>query len=316
MYPGAATVAAVLGGGWLGERNARDPGRARLRGAEVAAVTGTVGAWLTAATAWGPLAGPHHLMTLAYLAGAGGGYWWLRRHEAVRAARARRDEAAAWREQKTAWHRLAPLLRLHGSHLLEYDETLLGDTMLIDTRGTGKRASQVNAREVAERLGELEMIPAGRIDVEPDRIPGRLRITIRRRDPWQHALAHPAVDPGSPYAKYVEFPASCRKPLVIGGDPETGAPFPLVLWDEDEGGKVVFVGAKKGCGKSCPALVHQRAGHRLHRCPPDPDQPVQGPRGPPLGAAGDRERPRHGRDADPAGPADPAVGADRDRGPL
>ena len=71
MYPGAATVAAVLGGGWLGERNARDPGRARMRGAEVAAVTGTVGAWLTAATAWGPLAGPHHLMTLAYLAGAG-----------------------------------------------------------------------------------------------------------------------------------------------------------------------------------------------------------------------------------------------------
>ena len=118
VYPGAATVAAVLGGGWLGERNARDPGRARLRGAEVAAVTGTAGAWLTAATAWGPLAGPHHLMTLAYLAGAGGGYWWLRRHEAVRAARARRDEAAAWREQKASWHRLAPLLGLHGSHLL------------------------------------------------------------------------------------------------------------------------------------------------------------------------------------------------------
>ena len=250
MYPGAATVAAVLGGGWLGERNTRDPGRARMRGAEVAAVTGTVGAWLTAAAAWGPLAGPDHLMTLAYLAGAGGGYWWLRRHEAVRAARARRDEAAAWREQKAAWHRLAPLLRLHGSHLLEYDETLLGDTMLIDTRGTGKRASQVNAREVAERLGELEMIPVGRIDVEPDRIPGRLRISVRRNDPWKHALAHPVIDPGSSYAKYVEDPASCRKPLVIGGDPETGAPLPLTLWDEDEGDKVVFVGAKKGSGKS------------------------------------------------------------------
>ena len=249
-WPGAATVAAVLGGGWLGERNSRDPGRARLRGAEVAAVTGTVGAWVTAATAWGPLAGPDHLMTLTYLAGTGGGYWWLRRHEAVREARARRDEAAAWREQKTAWHRLAPLLGLHGSHLLEYDETLLGDTMLIDTRGTGKRASQVNAREVAERLGELEMIPVGRIDVEPDRIPGRLRITVRRNDPWKRALAHPVIDPGSSYAKYVEDPASCRKPLVIGGDPETGAPLPLTLWDEDEGGKVVFVGAKKGSGKS------------------------------------------------------------------
>ena len=37
---------------------------------------------------------------------------------------------------------------------------------------------------------------------------------------------------------------------MIGGDPETGAPLPLTLWDEDEGGKVVFVGAKKGSGKS------------------------------------------------------------------
>ena len=250
VYPGAATVAAVLGGGWLGERNARDPGRARLRGAEVAAVTGTVGAWLTAATAWGPLAGPDHLMSLACLAGAGGGYWWLRRHEAVRAARARRDEAAAWRERKAAWHRLAPLLGLHGSHLLEYSQTLLGDTMLIDTRGTGKRASQFRARDIAERLGELEMIPAGRIDAGTDPIPGRLRITVRRNDPWQHPLAHPAIDPGSPYARYAGDPATSRKPLVIGGDPETGAPLPLTLWDEDEGGKVIMIAAKKGSGKT------------------------------------------------------------------
>ena len=250
VYPGAATVAAVLGGGWLGDRNARDYGRARLRGAEVAAATGAVGAWVTGATVWGPLAGPDHLMSLAYLAGAAGGYWWLRGHHAVRAARARRDEAAAWREQKTAWHRLAPLLGLHGSHLLEYDETLLGDTMLIDTRGTGKRASQFRARDIAERLGELEMIPAGRIDVETDRIPGRLRISVRRNDPWQHALTHPAIDPASPYARYVEDPATCRKPLGIGGDPETGEPLRLTLWDEDEGAKVVLVVAKKGSGKS------------------------------------------------------------------
>ena len=250
MYPGAATVAAVLGGGWLGERNARDGGQARMRGAEVAGVAGAVGAWVTGATVWGPLAGPDHLMTLVYLAGAVGGYWWLRRHEAVRAARARRDDAAAWREQKAAWHRLAPLLGLHGSHLLESSETLLGDTTLIDTRGTGKRASQVNAREVAERLGELEMIPAGRIDVATDRIPGRLRITVRRNDPWQHALSHPVIDPDSSYAKYIEDPATCRKPLVIGGDPETGAPLPLTLWDEDEGAKVIMVAAKKGSGKT------------------------------------------------------------------
>jgi hypothetical protein len=248
--PAVAAAVAALGGGWLGDRRARDPGRARLRGAEVAAVTATIGGWVAAATAWGPLAGPDHLMTLAYLAGTGGGYWWLRRHEAVKAARARRDAAAAWTQRKTEWHRLAPQLGLRGSHLLEHHDTLLGDTMLVDVRGTGKRASQVSARDVAERLGELEMIPIGRIDVETDRIPGRIRITRRTRDPWKHALTHPAVDPGSPYARYLEDPASIRKPVMIGGDPETGAPFRLTLWDEDEGGKVILIAAKKGSGKT------------------------------------------------------------------
>jgi hypothetical protein len=248
--PAVAAAVAALGGGWLGDRRARDPERARLRGAEVAAVTGAVGGWVTAATAWGPLAGPDHLMTLAYLAGTGGGYWWLRRHDAVRAARARRDAAAAWTQRKTDWHRLAPLLGLRGSHLLEHEDTLLGDTMLIDVRGTGKRASQVSGRDVAERLGELEMIPIGRIDVDTDRIPGRIRITRRTRDPWKHALTHPALDPDSPYARYLEDPATIRKPVMIGGDPETGAPFCLPVWDADEGGKVIVVVAKKGSGKT------------------------------------------------------------------
>ena len=250
VYPGAATAAAMLGGGWLGDRNSHGSEHPRIRGAEVALATGTVGAWVTAATVWGPLAGPDHLMTIAYGLGAAAGYWWLRGHHAVRAARDRRDEAAAWREQKTAWHRLAVRLGLHGSHLLTYDQTLLGDTMLIDTRGTGKRASQFSARELAERLGEIEMIPAGRIDVEPDRIPGRLRISVRRNDPWQRPLTHPVIDPASPFARYVETPASCRKPIVIGGDPETGGPLALPLWDQDEGAKVIGVFAKKGSGKS------------------------------------------------------------------
>src|SRR5260370_14265062 len=40
VYPGAPTAAAVLGGGWLREHHARHPDRARMRGAEVATVTG------------------------------------------------------------------------------------------------------------------------------------------------------------------------------------------------------------------------------------------------------------------------------------
>src|ERR1700733_14192128 len=74
MYPGAATAAVALGAGWKADRNSHGSEHPRLRGAEVAVVTGTVGTWLTAAAAWGPLAGPDHLMSLVYAAGSAGGY--------------------------------------------------------------------------------------------------------------------------------------------------------------------------------------------------------------------------------------------------
>jgi len=250
LYAGAAAAVTTGAAGWLGEHRSKNTRHKRMGGAEVAAATGAVGAWATAATAFGPLAGPDHLLSLAYAAGCGAGYWWLRRHEAIRAARARRQAAAEWEAKKATWHRLAPLLGLHGSHLLEHEDTLLGDTLLIDTRGTGKRASQISARDVAERLGEIEMIPIGRIDVTTDRIPGRLRITVRRKDPWAQPLTHPAIDRASPFARHVPEPATCRTPLVIGADPETGQPLTLTVWDADEGGKVILVAAKKGSGKT------------------------------------------------------------------
>jgi hypothetical protein len=250
FYAGVVAALATAVAGWMGEHRSRNAEHKRLAGIEVAAVTAATGVWVTAGTQLGPLAGPDHLLSVLYLAATGGGYWWLRRHDAVQAARQRRDEAAAWEARKTDWHRLAPLLGLNGSHLLACNDTLLGDEMLIDTRGTGKRASQISGRDVAERLGEIEMIPTGRIDVSTDRLPGRLRISVRRKDPWAQALTHPAVDPSSPFARYVEEPASIRKPLVIGADPETGEPLTLTLWDEDEGGKVIGIFAKKGSGKS------------------------------------------------------------------
>jgi hypothetical protein len=250
FYAGVVAALATVAAGWMGERRSRNAEHPRLAGIEVAAVTAVTGAWVTAGTELGPLAGPDHLLSVLYLAATGGGYWWLRRHDAVQAARQRRDEAAAWEARKTDWHRLAPLLGLNGSHLLKDGETLLGEEMLIDTRGTGKRASQISGRDVAERLGELEMIPAGRIDVTTDRIPGRLWIRVRRKNPWENAMTHPIIDPSSPFARYVEEPGSIRKPLVIGGDPETGEPLRLTLWDEDEGGKVIGIFAKKGSGKT------------------------------------------------------------------
>jgi hypothetical protein len=255
VFPGAAALAAAGIAYGIGESHARgaDEEHPRLRGAELAAATGVTGAWVTAATISGPLAGPDHLLSIAYALGAGGGYWWLRAHEAVRAARARRDaaarDAAQWAARRAWWHRLAPRLGLHGSHLLALDQTLLGDTMLIDTRGTGKRASQLAGRDLAERIGEIEMIPVGRIDVTTDRIPGRLRISIRRVDPWAQPVRHPATVADSPYAKYVPVPATIREPLVIGVDPETGRPLQVPLWDA-KGGKVILIAGKKDAGKT------------------------------------------------------------------
>ena len=46
-----------------------------------------------------------------------GGYGWLRPHEAVRAARQRRDEAAAELADKTRWHQILPRIGLGGWHV-------------------------------------------------------------------------------------------------------------------------------------------------------------------------------------------------------
>jgi hypothetical protein len=251
LYVAALTVAATGAAYGIGERRrAKNPKHKRLRGTEVAAVTAAAGAWLTAAAAAGPLAGPWHLLSLIYLTAAVGGYWWLRRHEAVQAARERRDAAARWVERKTWWHRLAPQLGLQGSHLLKCEPTRLGEAMVIDARSVHGRTSTLQFDAISEKLAEIEDKPLGRIDVYfKDSLPGRIHINIRREDPWVHPVTHPVLDPGSRDAHLVATPTTCHKPLVIGMDPETGAALPLPLWDEI-GGKVILVAGTKGAGKT------------------------------------------------------------------
>jgi hypothetical protein len=248
LFPGAVAIAAVGVAYGLGERRSESE-HPRLAGAELAAATGAVGAWVTAGTVLGPLAGPDHLMSITFAVASAFGYWWLRGHEAVRAARARRDAAAEWTARKAEFHRLAERIGLRGAHLLAWDETYLGEAMLIDTRGTGRRASQLSGRDVAERIAEIEMIPVGRVDVTTERIAGRLRISIRRGEPWADPIGHPLLTPSSKFAKHVPYPATIREPLTVGIDPETGAPLPITLWDE-EGGKVVLIVGKKAAGKT------------------------------------------------------------------
>jgi hypothetical protein len=270
LYPGAAAVAATGLAFGLGEARARDGERKRLRGAELAAATAVTGAWVTAADVMGPLAGRYHLLSIAYALGAAAGYWWLRRHEAVKAARAARDEHARWIERKAGWHRRAHALGLNGSHLLHWQETrldentLLGERMLVDTRGTGKRASALaSGTGLAELIAEHEMLPRGRVDVTPDRMAGRMWITIRRADPWAKPIPHPLTVKDSPWAKYVPYPATIREPVTIGIDPETGKPLQVRLWDK-KGGKVVLVAGKKDAGKTV-LLNNLRAG--ITACP-------------------------------------------------
>jgi hypothetical protein len=282
LYPGAATVAAAGLAFGLGEARARKPERIRvpgtkqeqvrkrIRGAELAAATAATGAWVTAAVVMGPLAGPDHLLSVIYLLGAITGYWWLRRHEAVRAAREARDDAARWVERKAGWHCLsAHLPGLQGSHLLAEEETLLGETRLIDTIGTGHLASQLSYAAIAERLAEIDQVPMGRIDVAPDpQMAGKVWVTTRRKDPWAEPLWHPAAsgacDPQAPFAGLMDpAQAMIREPLVLGADPETGAPLELPLWDSN-GAKVVLIAASPGAGKS---MLLDTLTERITACP-------------------------------------------------
>jgi hypothetical protein len=172
-------------------------------------------------------------------------------------ARAKREAeqlaAALDIARKTAWHQLAAMVGLRGSHLLAYEQTYLGDRRLIDTRGTAKRASSLAVPALAEHIAEIEGLPKGRVGVYPDRLAGRLWIEVRRIDPWRKPVMHPAasgqLDPAAPFADYVPGRSTIRDPLAIGIDPETGSPLTVTLY-AGGGAKVISITAKKEGGKT------------------------------------------------------------------
>jgi hypothetical protein len=264
-FTGAAALAAAGTAFGLGERHQGGP-HSRLRGAELAALAGGVGAWATAATMWGPLAGPAHLLTLVYVTGCAAGYWWLRTHEAIRSARDRRTaaaaEAAQWLARRAEWHRLAARTGLQGSHLIQKPERTQnsnGETWLIDTYSTGRLASQIDCRQLDQRLAGERGDRINRVEVTADpEWPYRLRILFREDDPWKggspdafiwHPWASGGYDPSAPFADLVPPGATIRDPVVIGADPELGTPLQVPLWDGN-GAKRVLVIAASGQGKS------------------------------------------------------------------
>jgi hypothetical protein len=253
-YAAAAAAAAC----WLTwHRHERTSPHPRLLPTEAALVAAAIGGWIAAAVTWRPLGWPGHLLTWIYLVGSIGGYAWLRRHEAVRAARQRREDAAAWAARKADWHRVAHLIGLGDFHLQQATPTLLGEELLLTSAPGSDLASRIarNGDAIAEKYAHLEGLPYGRVDISTTEFPGQLVIGIRRVDPSVKGIVHhplttpwPSAEP-SPYAGWFPAAATIRDPVPVGIIPETGQPMTVTLFDEI-GGKAIGVHGATGSGKS------------------------------------------------------------------
>jgi len=259
---GTATVITWLAWAWRNRRAAKadnagpDGQEPQLRGlflpTEAALVAAAWGGWVTVAVVFGPTARPDRWPTLVYLTGAAGGYWSLRRHEAVRAARTRRDAAAAWTARKAEWHRIAHRIGLGDFHLQEITRTHLGEELLLTSAPGSELATRIaaNSRPYVEKYAHLRGLPYGRVDIRLTDYPGQLVIEVREQDPSVDGpVIHPALDAASPYAAWFPGQRSIRQPIPIGVIPETGEPMELILFDE-EGGKAVGVFSITGGGKT------------------------------------------------------------------
>ena len=224
---------------------------------EAALVAAAWAGWVTAAVAFGPTARPDRWPTLLYLAGTACGYWWLRKHEAVRAARQRRDDLAADIADKTAWHQILPRIGLDGWHLQWRRTTNLGEERLITTSPANALATRIAASSgaIAEKLAHVLGLPYGRIDFTTTEFPGELIIGIRRVDlAVRDAAYHPMTTPWpeaepSPFADWFGETASIRDRIIWGFCPEDGSPLDLTLFSAIGGRAVGVIGAT-GSGKS------------------------------------------------------------------
>ncbi|WP_344747117.1 hypothetical protein [Streptosporangium vulgare] len=174
-----------------------------------AAATVAAGSWMTAAAEWGVIAGPYGLMGWLGAAVYGLTYWAYRQDPKIL-------EALAQEQARADWHHKAGLYGLGGSHLLEWRETRLGEQMVINTRGTGRLASELVGGRLEELIAEEEMLPKTRVKTRVGSIAGRLSISIRYKNPWAEALPHPLLDP-TPEIPLPDV-ADGREPRIIGMD--------------------------------------------------------------------------------------------------
>ena len=224
---------------------------------EAALVAAAWAGWVTAAVAFGPTARPGRWPTVLYLAGAAGGYWWLRRHEAVRAARQRRDDLAADLADKKLWHQILPRAGLDGWHVQWRRDTNLGEERLITTSPENALATRIAGASngIAEKLAHILGLPYGRIDITTTEFPGELIIGIRTvdlsvRDAAYHPMTTPWPEPEpSPFADWFPETASIRDHAIWGFSSEDGSPLTLTLFSQI-GGRAVGAIGTTGSGKS------------------------------------------------------------------
>lgn len=206
-------------------------------GRRTAALTGIGAAWFTIAEAAGPLAGgPWHPLLITWAAGTIAGALVLRQCESIR-------EAREWRQAKADWLGRGPWYGLGNTHLLAHEHTRLGESWLVDVTGTGRRASSFLPGDLTERIAEREKLPVSRVRVTSGGIAGRIRISVRHRDPWAEPVEHPVLA-DEPELE-LPVPCSVHDPLPVGIDPETGAALLLPVWHKRGARNILIVGIKE-----------------------------------------------------------------------
>lgn len=224
----------------------------RLRGARVlgaAAATVATGGWLATVAEVGVNGGPSGLATWLYLGAATVGYGLHRLGLTPRSAE-QEDATPQVVDEETPRIDWEPYLEgwgLAGADVITAEPTRLGERVLLDTRGTGKRASALASKGLAERIAEDFGIPASRVEARAGGIAGQLRISVRMQNPWATPVLHPLLDPNSE----IELPevGDVTRPLIIGQDPETGRPLGLTVFNEDGASHIAII-AIKGGGKT------------------------------------------------------------------
>ena len=240
-YVGAAALVSVCGF-VAASRKIKDGARA-FKTCSLAAGTAI---WVTIAGMTGTVGtdAPHVAMTAGFGVLSGAAYFAYRRDELIR-------EKIDRRKQRESWPEFAHAVGLAGS-VIEPNgrkDTRLGERITVNIKGTGKRARAIANGDVAVRIAEYYRIPRSRVTVkEVPRDAVLVDISIRRIDPWKHAILHPLLDSNPEITLPVPNDITAG-PLIVGQDPETGDPLTLSVWDED-GARRTMVVAALGGGKT------------------------------------------------------------------